>query len=205
MESKIISLEGKIVKYKGDDTYCFPFIRKMLDLTKKASRNELAIAKKIMKNPLSNVVNVLKINEGINPFIDYQRLITGDSIKLKKEVFEKYNDDVREGLKNLHGINIVYLDLKWDNVGFDIQSNQWKIFDFDASGICSKNKLKWILKPPDFVVYNFVLDCEKELFKNPLIKITKKEKESLVKICKKKSLLKFDEAIFFLTFKTHLY
>jgi len=35
--------------------------------------------------------------------------------------------------------------------------------------------------------------------------ITKKQKEILVKICQKKTLLKFDEAIFFITFKKTLY
>ena len=209
MDSVIITLKGNLVKYKGTDKYCYPFIRKMLDITQKWSRNELTIAKKIMKNPCNNVINVLQVYEGDKPFIDYQKVDTlpglelASSPKKRKEILERYNDDIKQGLINLHKLNIVYLDLKWDNTGYDHFTNQWRIFDFDASGICSKDKLKWVVKPPDFAVYQFVIDCAKNVFKDK--QITKKQKEILVKICQKKTLLKFDEAIFFETFKKTLY
>ena len=116
MDSEIITLKGHLVKYKGTDKYCYPFIRKMLDITQKWCRNELTIAKKIMKNPCNNVVNVLQVYEGDKPFIDYQKVDTGlelaSSPKKRKEILERYNDDIKQGLINLHKLNIVYLFVK---------------------------------------------------------------------------------------------
>jgi len=209
MNSEIITLKGKLIKYKGINNYEYPFIRKMLDLSQKSSKNELAVAKKIVKNPCDNVVNVLDINESNKPYIDYQKVDTTldsvNSSKKRNQILEKYNKDIKQGLLNLHKINIVYLDLKYDNTGYDHFSNQWKIFDFDASGICSKDKLKWVIKPLEYMVYKFVINCENDKFNIFKKQPTNKQKEILGKICKKKNLLKFDEAIFLVTFNQKLY
>lgn len=209
MESKILTLKGKLINYKGNTKYKYPFIRKMLDLSQKSFRNEVAIAKKIMKNPCDNVVNVLHINEGDEAFIDYQKVDTtinsDDPSKEESQILEKYNKDIKQGLLNLHKVNIIYIDLKFDNTGYDHFSNQWKIFDFDASGICSKDKMKWVVKPLDYAVYRFVKNCENNKFNNFEKHLSNKQREILGKICKKKNLLKFDEAIFFLTFNQKLY
>ena len=86
-----------------------------------------------------------------------------------------------------------------------------RIFDFDASGICDKTRLKWKRNPLPWAAYYYVIDnCKK----NALItapwgenskKFSKKKTSIIKKICKKKSLTKFDEIIYFAVFGDILY
>lgn len=60
---------------------------------------------------------------------------------------------VRECLNALHDINIIYIDIKEDNVGFSHVDQRWKLFDFDCSGISSPGHMSWINAPPLYHAY----------------------------------------------------
>jgi serine/threonine protein kinase len=145
------------------------------------------------------VVKVLKISEHTKvPYIDYQRL---DTFKKFKPKFKYIRSDIRNGLKNLHKLNIIYIDLKEDNIGYDVLEKQWKIFDFDMSGICSSSKLRWVRKPLMYWKYNSV-----EIFckSNPSSHYSKKFYFEVRKLCKKKSLVRMDEIIYYIVFNDKL-
>jgi serine/threonine protein kinase len=226
MTSLVYTLDDRLIPYKGRQKHSIPFVRKMINVVDVDSDdggvigglNELAIAKLLMRNPQKNVVRVLKISTKTKiPYIDYQKLDIYKDLnkKLKKDLNKKLKSvrrDIKTGLSNLHKLNIIYIDLKSDhsNIGYDSVSKEWRIFDFDASGICDKTRLKWKRKPLPWAAYNYVIDnCKK----NALItapwgknsKFSKKKTSIIKKICKKKSLTKFDEIIYFAVFGDILY
>ena len=227
MTSLVYTLDDRLLPYKGRQKHSIPFVRKMINVVDVDSDdggvigglNELAIAKLLMRNPQKNVVRVLKISTKTKiPYIDYQKLDTYKDLnkKFKKDLNKKLKSvrrDIKTGLSNLHKLNIIYIDLKSDhsNIGYDSVSKEWRIFDFDASGICDKTRLKWKRNPLPWAAYYYVIDnCKK----NALItapwgenskKFSKKKTSIIKKICKKKSLTKFDEIIYFAVFGDILY
>jgi len=52
----------------------------------------------------------------------------------------------------LNNMGIVYIDYKLDNIGIDYNGN-YKLFDFDSSGIVNKTENKWMIEPPNHFVY----------------------------------------------------
>ncbi len=224
--SLVYTLDDRLLPYKGRQKHSIPFVRKMINVVDVDSDdggvigglNELAIAKLLMRNPQKNVVRVLKISTKTKiPYIDYQKLDTYKDLnkKFKKDLNKKLKSvrrDIKTGLSNLHKLNIIYIDLKSDhsNIGYDSVSKEWRIFDFDASGICDKTRLKWKRNPVPWAAYYYIIDnCKK----NALItapwgensKFSKKKTSIIKKICKKKSLTKFDEIIYFAVFGDILY
>ena len=219
MTSLVYTLDGRLIPYKGRQKHSIPFVRKMINVAWSGGVVELAIAKLLMRNPQKNVVKVLKISTKTKiPYIDYQKLDTYKDLnkKLKTDLNKKLKSvrrDIKTGLSNLHKLNIIYIDLKSDhsNIGYDSVSKEWRIFDFDASGICDKTRLKWKRNPLPWAAYYYVIDnCKK----NALItapwgenskKFSKKKTSIIKKLCKKKSLTKFDEIIYFAVFGDILY
>lgn len=63
--------------------------------------------------------------------------------------------DILENLNTLHGLGIIYVDIKDDNMGYSHLDKKWKLFDFDASGISNKSYVKWIQAAPFY--YNYKL------------------------------------------------
>jgi len=193
--SLIYTTCGHLRTYTGRQKHRIPFVRKMLNLSDKGAKTELVIAKKLLLNPQNNVVNVLKVSEHTKaPYIDYQRL---DTVKNFNTKFKYIQRDVRNGLKNLHKLNIIYIDLKDDNIAYDTKAKQWKIIDFDMSGICSASKLKWRRKPLMYWKYNSV---EKFCKTNPRKHYTKKFYSEVHRLCKKSSLVRMDEIIYYVMF-----
>ena len=204
MTSLVYTLDGRLLPYKGRQKHSMPFVRKMTNLANSGGVVELAIAKLLMRNPQKNVVKVLKISTKTKiPYIDYQKLDT--DYKYKKNM----KKDIKNGLINLHRLNIIYLDIKDDNFGYDPISKEWRIFDFDASGICKKSKLKWIIEPPASVAaYKYYFKSCSEDVKVSLwddLKLKKNIIRKIKKLCKKKSLTKIDEIIYLAVFGVILY
>ena len=62
--------------------------------------------------------------------------------------------DIKKAIRHLHSFNIVYIDLKFDNIGYNKKEQCHKLFDFDMSGIISsKNNTEWLFKPESGYVY----------------------------------------------------
>lgn len=59
-------------------------------------------------------------------------------------------DDIRQNLRELHALGIVYFDLHCHNLGRDSATGKWKLFDFDASlqfehvGESSRHRPEWL-------------------------------------------------------------
>lgn len=155
--SEIYTLDGDFEDYVGDSLYDVPFFRKELNLSNKGSNNEYKIAKILFETceDTNNIVNVLGIGtEGEVTYVDYKKMNLMES---NEDTVSIREDHIKNGLKNLHRLNIIYIDIKYDNFGYDNSSNEWCIFDFDSSGICREDKKSWYRKPPNDYNYNEVV------------------------------------------------
>ena len=206
MTSLVYTLQGRLKPYKGRQKHSIPFVRKMINIKGRSGVAELEIAKILMKNPQKNVVRVLKISTKTKqPYIDYQKLDTDKDLNIKSKYVRR---DIKSGLSNLHNLNIIYVDLKDDNIGYDSVSKEWRIFDFDGSGICNKSKSKWIIEPFIGAAARYYFKSCNESVTLSLWKDIKLKKNIIRKIkelCKKKSITKVDEIIYLAEFGDILY
>jgi len=58
--------------------------------------------------------------------LDTNKTMIGNMPKVKQHI--------QECLETLHKYGIIYVDLKWDNIGYSTVDKRWKLFDFDCSG-----------------------------------------------------------------------
>ena len=80
------------------------------------------------------------------------------------------------------------ISLKDDNIGFDSKTNQWKIFDFDCSGVCKSSKTGWFLYPPEYYrmkEINELIYDRSNYIKDKEMILTEHESEELERISKK--------------------
>jgi serine/threonine protein kinase len=104
---------------------------------------EIEIAKRIMLNPKPNVVRVFDVVKTAKEcYIDMEQLDVEDV------TWGKCILDVMNGLAQLHTLDVVYIDVKEDNVGYSHVDGAYKLFDFNCSGvISSKDKMTWLYRP----------------------------------------------------------
>jgi serine/threonine protein kinase len=184
-------------KFKGQ--YYF---QKMINSNDPTHRNELFIAQKLLQNPQPNVVRVLDISYKGKVHIKYELL---DIEKEFNPSDKSFLFQIKNGLRNLNNLDIIYIDLKDDNIGFDSKTNQWKIFDFDCSGVCKSSKTGWFLYPPEYYrmkEINELIYDRSNYIKDKKMILTEHESEELERISKKISLTKYDELAFYINFKT---
>lgn len=141
-------------------------------------KRELAICKMIHKaGRMDNVVEVLGFGAD---FIDYAML---DYQKKPPVTNKAYLAQVYNGLRNLHSIGVVHLDIKWENTVWDPVRKQWCIIDFDASGVISpSDPSKWKMKPAEFqMYYDTIDDCKAKKYG---------------KLCSQKTRARHDDVLF---------
>lgn len=146
------TLQGEIEEIQ--DTYQgYPIFRKFVNPLR--FKNELEIAKKLMQQPCPHCVRIYDIQErGTYTYIDMEFLHTPPPGGCEKE---KILTDTRLALEELHLQQVVYIDLKEDNIGFSERDQVWKLFDFDASGIADSSFTAWTEPPPYYYAYKFAL------------------------------------------------
>lgn len=140
-----------IMDREGTRTHCpcgpeeRPFFRKYVDT--ELGDTELFIADRIMKSskPLTRVATIFDVHYG-RRFYDAELLDCCVSLS-RGDILT----DVSIALNQLHALNIVYIDLKSDNVGYSHKDRCWKLFDFDVSGV--EEKGEWVKPPP--LYYNY--------------------------------------------------
>lgn len=117
------------------------------DPSEKTTRNrnlERTICQKLYDNPQKNIVTIYNINDN---FIEMEYLNTEYAIN-SIDIIEKVYGDITDAITQLHELDIVYIDLKLDNIGYSKTDNCFKLFDFDCSGIVNEyNTKKWKEKP----------------------------------------------------------
>lgn len=134
MPSTIYTMDGEM--YEIDELYeGKQFFRKMSTCSR-----ELEICKILSKLNHPNIVKIFQVGEN---FIDME--VLDDSIRQCKMVEVKLI--MQECKQYLQELGIIYVDWKLDNIGISSEDHQYKLFDFDGSGIINKSTFEWIKKP----------------------------------------------------------
>lgn len=110
-----------------------------------SAKAEIEIVRIIMENPHPNIATYYSVNE---QFVDMELLDT-DTPKNNEKMITTMSG-VKDFLQNL---GIMYIDWKKDNIGVDASGN-YKLFDFDCSGIINLKNNQWIIKPFEAWSYN---------------------------------------------------
>lgn len=142
-------------KYNGQNVF-----RKMLNPLRHDSMVEMEIAKCVLNNPMPNVVTVYDVVH-----TDKECYIDMEDLDVLSFTWRHCISDVIKGLEQLHTINIVYIDIKKDNVGFSHTNGVYKLFDFDCSGIVeASNPKQWRYRPDtNCFIYNKSMQYENTL------------------------------------------
>ena len=147
----------------SDDTYNDkPFFRKYSapynSINHTYSKHvETTIVKILIDHPHDNIVNYYEISD------DYITMEQVSSAKSDPSFFEEgplsYEEiiEIQQIMRKvkdfLQSLGIMYIDWKYDNLGKSLDGN-YKLFDFDASGLIDLNSQEWILKPHHYWSYN---------------------------------------------------
>ena len=110
-----------------------PFFRKYY-----LNDNEKQIVKLLFNQNKSNILRIFRIEE------DYY---DAELLDLFYNDITHLNDHIKSNLDSFHDLNIIYIDLKDDNIGYSHSDKCWKLFDFDCSGICASDKHTWTHSP----------------------------------------------------------
>lgn len=166
--SIIMDLEGNITRtdklYNGKPFFRKTFIDVTLPLPSQTSskreyeqayshRIEHAIYQRIKAHnpPLPNVVNVYDIT---NTHVDIELLY----MPITYMQYPEANKAGRHAKDQLQSIGVMYIDWKMDNMGISKENGNYKIFDFDVSGIVKKgNPNKWEMEPLHYYNYKKVV------------------------------------------------
>jgi serine/threonine protein kinase len=140
MTSKVYNYNG-VISDLDDNHHNRFFFRKI-----SSSKTERVIFNILDEHPHPNIVNVYNITDS---HIDMELLTPCKMISANKIRLYKQMNSVR---KHLQSLGIIYIDWKYDNIGIDNKGN-YKLFDFDISGLLSNND-NWIIKPLEYFSYD---------------------------------------------------
>jgi serine/threonine protein kinase len=135
-----------------DETYNGePFFRKMFYYSKTPTDKEIRlvnaeirIVKLLMEHPHPNIVKYFDVND---KYVDME-ILTSENIRKCKVV-----EPMRRVKNFLQSLGIMYIDWKLDNIGRTLDG-QYKLFDFDVSGLVDTRTKHWIIEPVHYYSYN---------------------------------------------------
>lgn len=134
MSSLIYTLDGEILEldelYEGNQ-----FFRKMSTCS-----SELEICKILSKLNHPNIVKIYQVGDN---FIDMEIL----NVYISRSKMVEIKPIMQECKQYLQELGIIYIDWKLDNIGISFEDSQYKLFDFDGSGIINRTTSDWIKKP----------------------------------------------------------
>ena len=118
---------------------------------------ERTIIKILMEHSHPNIVNYYELSD------DYITMEQVSSAKSDPSFFDEgplsYEEiiEIQQTMRKvkdfLQSLGIMYIDWKYDNLGKSLDGN-YKLFDFDASGLIDLQSNEWILKPHHYWSYN---------------------------------------------------
>lgn len=122
-----------------------PFFRKTLQTTEPESLIERRVCKLLFDTPKPNVVSIYDV---AHTHIDQELLdVDHEDTSTRKH-------DICKAIEQLHSLNVVYVDLKFDNMGYSHSDGVWKLFDFNGCGIVHpSDRSQWITRPPPYFNY----------------------------------------------------
>jgi serine/threonine protein kinase len=147
--TRIYTLNGEIIidptiVHEGKD-----FFRKMTN-----HKGEIELCKLIMKYPHKNIINIYNT---FTKYIDMELLNTD----INNTDIGNITQIMTEVKTHLQNVGIMYIDWKLDNIGIS-EDGQFKLFDFDVSGLIDIETKKWIIKPPHYWSYNKAIENNME-------------------------------------------
>jgi serine/threonine protein kinase len=111
------------------------FFRKMT-----TSAVEKEICEILLQNPHNNIVKIYEIGKD---YVDMELLNTD----MDDENMSQIKNVMMEVKTYLQKLGIMYIDWKLDNIGIS-KDNNFKLFDFNASGFIDIKTKEWIRRPP---------------------------------------------------------
>ena len=138
----------KVYKMNGEFTKDLEILHEGKDFFRKMTRSkrEKDICELLMKNPHKNIVKIYDVGKD---YVDMELL--DDDIRI--EDMSKIKNIMMEVKTYLQSLGIIYIDWKLDNIGIS-EDGQFKLFDFNASGLIDIETKKWIIEPPRYWSYN---------------------------------------------------
>jgi len=142
---KVLTIDGEFttdaeILHEGKD-----FFRKMTNIIA-----EKKICELLMKNPHKNIVKIYDVGKD---YVDMELL--DDDIRI--EDMSKIKNIMMEVKTYLQSLGIIYIDWKLDNIGIS-EDGQFKLFDFNASGLIDIETKKWTIKPIEWWSYNKAIE-----------------------------------------------
>ena len=118
------------ILHEGND-----FFRKMT-----TSTVEKEICEILLQNPHNNIVKIYAVGKD---YIDMELLDTD----MDNESMSNIKNVMMELKTYLQNLGIMYIDWKLDNIGIS-EDKQFKLFDFNASGLIDIETGEWKRRPP---------------------------------------------------------
>ena len=137
---QIYTIDGEFIIDSEILHECKDFFRKMIY---KNRTREKKLCKLLMKHPHKNIVQIYGVDKGNKGFIDMELLKTD----MSNVVLSKVKNVMIEVKTYLQTLGIMYIDWKLDNIGIS-EDGQFKLFDFDGSGLINVETKEWIIEPP---------------------------------------------------------
>ena len=140
---KVLTIDGEFttdaeILHEGKD-----FFRKMTNIIA-----EKKICELLMKNPHKNIVKIYDVGKD---YIDMELL------DVDIEDMSNIKNIMMEVKTYLQSLGIIYIDWKLDNIGIS-EDGQFKLFDFNASGLIDIETKKWTIKPIEWWSYNKAIE-----------------------------------------------
>jgi serine/threonine protein kinase len=147
---KKITVHGKDIFRKVWNTSC------IYDMT------EREICLKIKEHPHKNLVTVYDVTLS---YVDEEMLDIGDSYENFAELFINREGihQIHEALNHLHGLGIVYIDLKMENIGWSNVDKCYKLFDFNGSGTITADGCHWHREPMNSYIFQGINDVDPDI------------------------------------------
>jgi hypothetical protein len=149
-----------------------PFFRKYFNSEIEGSDNEKYIA------------HLIQTQQNKGKYLDLVRILNITDEYYDAELLETYFADktnllqnIKSNLDSLNKLNIIYIDIKIDNMGYSHIDKQWKLFDFDSSGVSTDDANNWKVEAPFHFAYKTAFDEHFNLQSKDIFDVKKGNKD----------------------------